>query len=79
MVHQVMTPQERYAALVEAFLGDHDVEQSGRGFGADALKVRGKIFAMLAGVSSSSCLGNGSTRSSNPAKVNASIRAATGV
>ncbi|HET8906911.1 MAG TPA: hypothetical protein VFN11_08105, partial [Ktedonobacterales bacterium] len=31
------------------FLGDHDVVQSGRGFGADALKARGKIFAMLAG------------------------------
>jgi hypothetical protein len=49
MARQVMTPQERYAALVEAFLGDHDVEQSGRGFGADALKMHGKIFAMLAG------------------------------
>jgi hypothetical protein len=49
VVRQAMTPQGRYAALVEAFLGDRDVEQSGRGFGSDALKVRGKIFAMLAG------------------------------
>lgn len=42
-----MTPDERYAALVEAFLGASDMELSGKGFGADALKVRGKIFAML--------------------------------
>ena len=41
------TPDERYAALVEEFLGESDVEQSGKGFGSDALKVRGKIFAML--------------------------------
>ena len=47
MGQQTITPEERYAALVEEFLGDRDVEQSGRGFGSDALKVRGKIFAML--------------------------------
>lgn len=41
------TPEERYQSLVEEFLGDREVEQSGRGFGSDALKVRGKIFAML--------------------------------
>lgn len=47
MSQQTTMPDERYAALVEEFLGDQDVEQSGRGFGSDALKVRGKIFAML--------------------------------
>jgi hypothetical protein len=47
MSQQTITPEERYAALVEEFLGDKDVEQSGRGFGSDALQVRGKIFAML--------------------------------
>ena len=41
------TPEERYKSLVEEFLGDREVEQSGRGFGSDALKARGKIFAML--------------------------------
>lgn len=48
MGQQTTTPEERYATLVEEFLGDRDVEQSGKGFGSDALKVRGKIFAMLA-------------------------------
>jgi TfoX/Sxy family transcriptional regulator of competence genes len=47
MSQQTITPDERYAALVEEFLGESDVEQSGKGFGSDALKVRGKIFAML--------------------------------
>ena len=43
------TPEERYSALVEEFLGDREVDQSGKGFGATALKARGKIFAMLSG------------------------------
>ena len=47
MGQQTFTSEERYAVLVEEFLGDTDVEQSGKGFGSDALKVRGKIFAML--------------------------------
>ena len=47
MSQQTITPDERYVALAEEFLGDMDVEQSGKGFGSDALKVRGKIFAML--------------------------------
>lgn len=42
-----MTPEERYAELVRAFLGRPEVSQEGRGFGASALKVRGRIFAML--------------------------------
>jgi hypothetical protein len=46
------TPEERFAALVEAFLGQPGVthasaEASGKQrFGASALKVYGKIFAM---------------------------------
>lgn len=47
MGQQTITPEERYAALAEEFFGDMDVERSGKGFGSDALKVRGKIFAML--------------------------------
>ena len=47
MSQPTITPEERYVALVEEFLGERDVEQSGKGFGSDALKVRGKIFAML--------------------------------
>jgi len=42
-----MTVEERYAVLVESFLGRPDVVQDGRGFGTSALKVGGKIFAML--------------------------------
>ena len=49
MSQPAITPEERYAALVEEFPGDYEVEQAGRGFGADALKAHGKIFAMLSG------------------------------
>ena len=42
-----MTPEERYAELARAFLGQPEVSQEGRGFGSSALKVRGRIFAML--------------------------------
>jgi hypothetical protein len=38
---------ERYAVLVAAFVGRPGVAQDGRGFGASALKVGGRIFAML--------------------------------
>lgn len=41
------TPAARYAALAETILNDSDATQAGKGFGADALKLRGKIFAML--------------------------------
>lgn len=40
----------RFAAVVEAFAGDPDVEPprpGGRGFGSRALRVDGSIFAML--------------------------------
>lgn len=42
-------PEERYEALVEALLGDGDVTfgPPGTGFGASALKIDNKIFAML--------------------------------
>ncbi len=43
-----ITPEARFAAIVEEFLGLPDVTPpSGTGFGSSALKVRGKIFAML--------------------------------
>ncbi len=48
-----ITPDTRYATLVEAFLGQPDVAhasntiQSKKAFGASALKVNDKIFAML--------------------------------
>lgn len=47
------SPEDRFAALVEDFLDDRDVAppgdsfQPGNRFGASALKVHGKIFAML--------------------------------
>lgn len=42
-------PEQRYAELAEALLAQADVSVGGRGFGADALKSGGKIFAMLVG------------------------------
>jgi len=48
-----MTPEDRYAALAARFLGrpgvtkDSDVTKPGKAFGSSALKVNGKIFAML--------------------------------
>ena len=46
-------PEDRYAAIVEALVGEpgvthsSDVLGSKQGFGSSALKVNGKIFAML--------------------------------
>jgi hypothetical protein len=37
----------RFAAVVRAFLGDRGVTYGGKGFGATALKLDGRIFAML--------------------------------
>jgi|SRR5579884_1205990 len=43
-----VTPEARYAALVETFLNEAGVAQEeGKGFGSAALKVRNRIFAML--------------------------------
>jgi hypothetical protein len=42
-----MPTEERYRELVKAFAGQPGVTTDGKGFGAGALKVRGKIFAML--------------------------------
>ena len=53
MDHETLTSAEHFDALVEAFAGAPDVTTPAddptaqRGFGASALKVRGKIFAML--------------------------------
>ncbi len=50
MTHPPMTPDERYATLVDALLGSADVTlgSTGKtGFGSAALRVHGKIFAML--------------------------------
>lgn len=48
-----MDPTKRFAALVEEFAGRPGVSLPGespqRGFGSDALKVNGSIFAMLSG------------------------------
>jgi len=41
------TPDQRYAQIVRTFLQRPGITQQGRGFGAAALKVRGKMFATL--------------------------------
>jgi len=38
---------DRYREIVAAFLGLPGVTQEGRGFGSSALRVGGRIFAML--------------------------------
>ncbi|MGH2409571.1 MAG: hypothetical protein ACRDGS_04280, partial [Chloroflexota bacterium] len=53
MSHPAITPEERYAALVQALTGHPEVTHSAeappvrRSFGSTELKVKGKIFAML--------------------------------
>jgi len=52
MSHPPITPEERYATLVETFLGHADVTLGSpgkKGFGSSALQISGKIFAMLVG------------------------------
>jgi hypothetical protein len=41
------TPEERYAGLADELLDDQPPTPPGKGFGAAALKVNNKIFAML--------------------------------
>ena len=43
------SPQERFASVVEALLTTTDATREGRGFGSSALKIGGRIFAMLSG------------------------------
>ena len=43
-----ITPEERFAALVETFQKTPGVTREGTGFGSSGMKVGGKIFAMLA-------------------------------
>ncbi len=49
MSHSQYTPEERFAALVDEFMSEPSVSppQPGKAFGASALKIRGKVFAML--------------------------------
>jgi hypothetical protein len=42
-----VTTSQRYLDLVDAFLLGPSVTQEGKGFGSSALKVHGRIFAML--------------------------------
>ncbi len=52
MSHTPITPDDRYATLVDALLGSADVTLGSpgtKGFGSSALQISGKIFAMLAG------------------------------
>jgi len=50
MNQPLITPEDRYASLVDALLSDADVTLGSpgkKGFGSSALQVNGKIFAML--------------------------------
>jgi hypothetical protein len=42
-----MNVEHRYSALVDEFLRRPEVAREGKGFGSSALKVNGRIFAML--------------------------------
>lgn len=42
-----MSPKERYAVLVKAFLNKPGVTQDGKGFGSTSLKAKGRIFALF--------------------------------
>ena len=53
MSHPPISPEERFATIVEALLSHPDVTppsdepQSKKGFGSSALRIHNKIFAML--------------------------------
>jgi hypothetical protein len=49
MSDPAITADERFATIVEEFLGNPDITppSDGKGFGASGLKVHKKIFAML--------------------------------
>lgn len=42
-----VTADQRYSQIAQEFLRRPGVRQEGRGFGSSALKINGKIFAML--------------------------------
>ena len=50
MTHVLVTPEDRYATLVETLLSNEEVTLGSagkKGFGSAALQINGKIFAML--------------------------------
>ena len=49
MSHPPITPEERFAMIVEELLSNPDVTppSDGKGFGSTGLKIHNKIFAML--------------------------------
>jgi len=49
MSHPPITPEERFATIVEELLSNLDVTppSEGKGFGSSGLKIQNKIFAML--------------------------------
>jgi hypothetical protein len=49
MSHPPITPEERFATIVEALLSHPDVTppSDGKGFGSSGLKIQNKLFAML--------------------------------
>jgi hypothetical protein len=49
MNHSPITPEERFATIVEELLSNPDVTppSEGKGFGSSGLKIHNKIFAML--------------------------------
>ncbi len=51
MSHPPITPEERFATIVEALLSNPDVTppSDGKGFGSSGLRIHNKIFAMLVG------------------------------
>jgi hypothetical protein len=51
MSHPPITPEERFATIVEALLSNPDVTppSDGKRFGSSGLRIHNKIFAMLVG------------------------------
>jgi hypothetical protein len=51
MSHLPITPEERFATIVEALLSNPDVTppSDGKRFGSSGLRIHNKIFAMLVG------------------------------
>jgi len=49
MSHPPITPEERFATIVEELLSNPGVTppSDGKGFGSSGLKIQNKIFAML--------------------------------